>query len=133
MMAEVRSQLITSRLLVLQSKRLMLNSVQRRLDETGSASLHAQIAELRRATDAAQHEYRACVLNWGTADNSDYWLIAYGRLIEMGTALCNKLRETSLQLPVSERYEVSADVKMLEDIVASWTGMLRSAMTKAVA
>lgn len=132
-MAEVSSHLITSRLLVLQSKRLMLNSVQRRLDDNASARLHDQLEKLRQEAELAQHSYRSCMLNFGTADTSDYWLIAYSRLIEMGNALALKLRETSKVLPVSERYEVSADVEMLERIVATWTQSLRMAMAEAVA
>lgn len=131
--AGVKTQLISSRLLILQSKRLMLNSLQRRLANGARESLIRRIEVLQAEAEYEQHAYRACVLNWGTSQTDDYWVIAYSRLIEMGNALAVKLREATGELPISERYQVSADVEMLEDIVESWTASLRTVMAEAVA
>jgi len=133
LMAGVRIQLITSRLLILQSKRLMLHSLQRRQDEGSRAELNERIEALQVQAERAQHAYRTYVLNWGTTRSSDYWVVAYSRLIEMGNALTTKLREATNDLAPAERYQVSADVEMLEEIVAAWGESLRTVMTTAVA
>lgn len=133
MIPAVGRQIIQSRLLVLQTKRLMLSSYERRLDQYGTDALRRRVERLRLDANQASHVYRTTVLKWGTADNSEYWLIAYARLIEMGHALTGKLRDAADELPVHERYHVSADVEALEDIVADWSRRMRRSMVKAVA
>ncbi len=125
-------EIITSRLLILQSKRLILRCQRRRLDATKEA-LRLEIEQLCLEAEHAQHRYRASMLAWGSPEFHDYWLIAYARLIEMGSVLAMRLREATTQLPLSERYQVSADVEMLEGIVNSWTESLREEMAAAVA
>ena len=124
--------IITSRLLVLQSKRLILRCQRRRLDATKEA-LRLEVEQLSLEAEDAQHRYRASMLAWGSPEFHDYWLIAYARLIEMGSVLTTRLREATTQLPLSERYQVSADVEMLEGIVDNWTESLRDEMAAAVA
>ena len=133
MKPEVARHLINSRLLVLQSKRLMLGSIQRRPDET-SQELDGRVRRLRAEIDTAQHLYRAAMLEYGSpAHNEDFWLIAYGRLIQMGAALATKLRNAVADLPPGDRYEVSADVEAIEEILKHWNAALRAAMAGAVA
>jgi hypothetical protein len=133
MKASVARDIISSRLLVLQSTRLQLNSLVRR------NALHAQpkqterIAVLREALSMAEHSYRTTVLTFGSAEQSDYWIVAYSRLIEMGNALSSKLEKASQELPPADRYEVASDVEMLETIVDNWSKMLRTAMAESVA
>ena len=127
------AEVIHSRLLVMQAKRLMLNSYQRRLEEHGTDSLRQRVEQLRHETDQAQHRYRTSVLAWGSAESADYWLVAYGKLIEMGNVLSARLREATAELPPSERYEVSADVETLEGILEDWTRRMRTSMSEAVA
>ena len=125
--------IIRARLLVLQSKRIMLSSLQRRLEEDGYEVLKERIERLRSETDLAQHRYRTSILAWGAAESMDYWLIAYGRLIEVGNVVVNRLRAASDDLPAQERYQVAADVEMLEHMLAKWSATMRAAMSKAVA
>ena len=133
MRVRVAGELIQSRLLILQSKRMMLNSYQRRLDDLGTDALRKRVEQLRLESDRAQHRYRATILAWGSAKDADYWLVAYSKLIEMGNNLTSKLREATEELPASERYEVSADVEQLEEIVRDWTTRMRRSMAEAVA
>jgi hypothetical protein len=130
---ESSRDIVTTRFLILQSKRLMLTLVQRRLDESGLDSLRRRVEILRAETDIAQHAYQATMLEYGSPDQIEYWTIAYGRLIEMGSMLANRLRDAVIDLPLSERYQASADVEMLEDIVEHWQESMRSAMAKSVA
>jgi len=120
--------LITARLLILQSKRLMLSSALRRAADGRRDAPGNRVRRLRDETERAQSRYEDAVLKWGSPESSNYWLIAYGRLIHMGNGLTQKLRSASAALPLSERVQVSADVEMLEDIVADWTASMRTTM-----
>lgn len=125
--------IIKARLLVLQSRRLMLTSLQRRFEEHGYEPLKERIARLRAEADRAQHSYRSSMLALGSPDSADYWLVAYSRLIEVGTVMVGKLRDATDDLPLAERYQVSADVEALEHMLAKWTAMVRQSMSRAVA
>ena len=63
----------------------------------------------------------------------DYWLVAYARLIDMAGVLMQRLHRAANRLPAHERYEVSADIEMLEGIIDSWTRSMRRTMVEAVA
>jgi len=125
--------IITARLLILQSKRLTLRCKQKWLDATGEEWLRLEVERLCLEAEHAQHRYRATMLAWGSPEFDDYWLIAYARLIEMGTVLTARLREATTELPLTERYQVSADVEMLEGIVNNWSESLREEMAAAIA
>jgi hypothetical protein len=127
------NEIISSKLLILQSKRLMLTTAERRLILTGHEGLRSRVEELRRQAEQAQHAYRNSVLALEEPDHPEYWLVAYSRLIEMGSALTFKLRAAVTELPPSERYQVAADVEVLEGILAGWSESMRRAMAAAVA
>lgn len=126
-------QLITGRLLVLQSKRLLLGSQERRMNDSSLDSLRERVDRLRTETATAQQTYLETMLRWGTPDMHDYWPSAYSRLIAMATLLEDKLRAAVDDLPPAERYEVSTDVEMLERMVCRWSESMRSAMVASVA
>lgn len=128
-----KDSIITSRLLVLQSKRLMLDAIERRLDSWNSADVRRRLEELRTETDAAQDRYRRAILEWGSTEDVDYWVMAYSRLIDKGNVIVKKMREANVVLPPMERYQVSADIEMMEHLVEDWTGSLRRSMAAAVA
>ena len=125
--------LISSRLLVVQTKRLILSTAQRRLRTTQSEELVARVADLAAQIAKAQHEYNAAVLKYGSPETVDYWLVAYGRLIQKAGVLRQRLHRAARGLPVHERYEVSADIEMLEGIIETWTSSMRKTMIEAVA
>jgi hypothetical protein len=128
-----RDSIITSRLLVLQSKRLMLAATERVLQGSDAAPVRRRIEELRIETDAAQERYRSAILAWASTEDIDYWVIAYSRLIEKGNVIVKKMREANLVLPPSERYQVSAEIETMEHLVEDWTESLRRSMAAAVA
>lgn len=111
----------------------MLSSYQRRFDEHGTEALRKRVGQLRVDADKAQHSYRTTMLLWGSPESDDYWLVAYSKLIEMGHTLVGKLRHATSELPVAERYSVSADVENLEAIIEDWTKRMRDSMIAAVA
>jgi len=128
-----RDSIITSRLLVLQSKRLMLAATERALQGSNAAGVRRRIEELRIETDAAQDRYRSAILAWASTEDIDYWVIAYSRLIEKGNVIVKKMREANLVLPPSERYQISAEIETMEHLVEDWTESLRRSMAAAVA
>jgi hypothetical protein len=123
--------IITSRLLVLQSKRLMLSSALRRLDRTPDERGRLTAERLRMETDAAQHSYRSTILAFESTDSHEYWLVAYGRLLDMGGALVSRLRDAAPELPAGERFAASTDVEELETIIGGWTESMRTSMAAA--
>ena len=134
MRAGVAQSVLTSHLLVLQSKRLMLDRYQRRLDRNeADQEARSRVDVLRHQTAAAQHAYRRVILDWGSPENAEYWIVAYSRLIDMGTTLTQKLRDAVVELPLAERYQLSADVESLEGIVGEWMEKMRRSMAAAVA
>jgi hypothetical protein len=128
-----RDSIITSRLLVLQSKRLMLAATERHLQGSNAARVRRRIDELRIETDAAQDRYRRAILAWASTEDIDYWVIAYSRLIEKGNVIVKKMRDANLVLPPSERYQVSTEIETMEHLVEDWTESLRRSMAAAVA
>ncbi|HUE68310.1 MAG TPA: hypothetical protein VMP38_09015 [Candidatus Acidoferrum sp.] len=128
-----RESIITSRLLVLQSKRLMLDAIERRLDSWNTPDVKRRFEELRGETEAAQDRYRRAILEWGSTEDIDYWVMAYSRLIDKGNVIVKRMREANLALPPAERYQVSADIEVMEHLVEDWTGSLRKSMAAAVA
>jgi hypothetical protein len=129
----VPGAIITSRLLVLQSKRLMLDSIERRLQTWDNASVKRRFEELKVETEKAQDKYRCAILAWGSTEDLDYWVMAYSRLIDKGNVIVKKMRDANLMLPPAERFQVSADIEMMEHLVEDWTGSLRRSMAGAVA
>lgn len=125
--------ILTLRLLILQSKRLLLGSAQRRLEKYPFGGLEVRVNRLRAEVELAQYAYRVAMLNFGSPQHSDYWVIAYSRLIEMGGALTEKLRSAVIDMPKSERFEVSADVEMLEEMVQRWQAAKRDSIAESVA
>jgi hypothetical protein len=128
-----REAIITSRLLVLQSKRLMLNAIERRLEGMDAPHVRRLWEQLRLEVDAAQDRYRRAILLFGSTEEIDYWVIAYSRLIEKGNVIVQKMREANLALPPEERYQVSTDIERMEHLVEDWTESLRKSMAAAVA
>lgn len=131
MRRDVADQIITSRLLVMQTKRLLLSSARLQLASSGLGE--QRVARLTSETEIANHAYRSAMLKLGSADNHEYWVVAYGRLAEVGRTLVHRLRNATPNLPLPERYEVSADAEMLEEIVGHWAKSMRGSMAESVA
>jgi hypothetical protein len=125
--------IIMSRLLVLQSKRLMLNRALCQLARSNDEARAQKVVRLRNETESAQHNYRSTILAMESPERHEYWLVVYGRLIDMGGALITKLRDAAVDLPYEERFAASTDVEMLESILEHWTESMRTSMTAGVA
>lgn len=124
---------IASRLLVLQSKRLMLSTLQGRIDRREVGAAPDRLEMLAEEARDAEGQYRSCVLKFGAPDSHDFWLVVYSQLIGVGSGLATKLRSGATELPAEERYEVSTEVEALEGMIEDWTAAMQATMTHAVA
>src|SRR5258708_19939173 len=102
MIRSTAEALIGSRLMILQSKRLMLTSASRRLEARDVESLRERVEHLRVETEQAQHAYRTTMLGFGSPERPEYWLVAYARLIDAGTALVRPPRPPPAHLPAPQ-------------------------------
>jgi len=127
--ASIAECLISARLLMLQSKRLILATLERRLNEQRRGVLRPRVDRLRDETKNAQDQYNSSILRWGSPERPEYWPAAYGRLVETADRLSSKLRHAAVELPPAERYQLSAEVEMLEVLAESWRDSIRSSLT----
>jgi hypothetical protein len=88
---------------------------------------------LRAQTEDAQHAYRSALLKWGSTETSDYWLVAYTKLIEKGTALIAKLQSAAQELRPTDRVQMAVEVAVLEEAVERWRREMRASMLAASA
>jgi hypothetical protein len=123
--------IVSARLLVMQSKRLMLASIERRLTLDRSKILLERAKRLHTEADRAHRSYQASVLTWAPTDSSEYVLVAYDSLIEVAENLSTELRGSLDDLPPADRFEVGTEVEMLEGLIGRWRKVTRNAMTPA--
>ncbi|TMC86184.1 MAG: hypothetical protein E6J06_01565 [Chloroflexi bacterium] len=126
--ASVAETLISARLLMLQSKRLILATLERRLRQRPIDELPGRVEHMRVETDNAQDVYCTSMLRWGSPATPDYWPVAYRRLVEIADRLSSKLRRSATDLPPAERYQLAAEVEMLEVLVDRWRESIRASM-----
>jgi len=124
-------RLISSRMLILQSKRLMLASSQRRL-QNGQPELSDRVAHLTLEASLAQHSFRSTVLECGPDASSQYWPVAYSRLVEVGEVLTTQLRGAAPNMSAAaDRYAMATEVEALEGFIKGWRNTLQKSMTPA--
>lgn len=126
--ASIAETLISARLLMLQSKRLILATLERRLRQRPLESLEGRIEHMRAETHNAQDRYSTSMLRWGSPATPDYWPVAYRRLVETAEKLAAKLRRSAVLMPPEERYQLAAEVEMLEDLVDKWRQSIRASI-----
>jgi len=128
----VSDMIVSSKLLVLQSKRLLLTnaSVKRRM--SGGEKSEAE-ARLEGAVQSALERYNSAVLTWSSAMTPQYRLVAYNSLIGKAERLRAALANPPGELSADDRREVLADLRALQHIIDGWRDIARSSMAEAVA
>jgi hypothetical protein len=124
----VPESLISARFLMLQSKRLILATLERRLKMRPAESLRARVDHMRHETADAQEHYRTSLLRWGSPESPQYWPVAYGRLVDTAGRLSAKLRRVAADLPSDERYQLATEVEMIEALTEQWRDSIRSSI-----
>lgn len=128
------ARIISARLHILQSRRLIQSSVHRIVKgSTANPDEVERLNRLKSATERAHRAYESTVLALGSPQGHDYWLVAYSRLISSASPLASKLRASAAVLSPAERYEVTQEAEALEELIQRWTDSLRKSMTEAVA
>lgn len=116
--------IVMSRLLILQSRRIMLGSTQRRARDVGSTAFHARVDRLQREADQAHDDYRKSVLAWANPSTSQFWVVAHASLIESAETMADGLRARAVELPISDRLAVETDAREVDGIVRRWRASL---------
>ncbi len=132
-MPTVADSIVSARLLVVQSKRLMLSSVQRRSRLRSEDSLRERTARFRDEADRAGDSYRSAVLNWGQATSPEFRLVAYGSLVALAESLVFELRNTLGGLQPQAQFELATEVQVLELLIEKWRRSARPSAEPAVA
>ena len=112
--------IVWSRLLVLQSKRLLLGCALRRVRRTGSRADRWWAVRLRADADRAEDAYRASQATYGSTRPSAYWVAVCRRMIDQGEASTARLKADVPGLSAGERFERATDLQMLEELVDQW-------------
>ena len=129
MKPSVARNLIMSRLLMVQSKRLVLASLQRRVLERDAESKRGRAEKVQAELERAHDNYRTAMLAFGASGDPEYWLAVYGKLIDTAGALVERMRDQSSSLTYDRRYEVAGDIQMLEALVSQWRDSMRATIT----
>jgi hypothetical protein len=124
----IPESLISARLLMLQSKRLILATLERRLKMRPAESLRARVDHMRHETEDAQEHYSTSMLRWGSPESPQYWPVAYGRLIDTADRLSAKLRQVAADLPFDDRYQLATEVEMIEALAEQWRDSIRASI-----
>jgi hypothetical protein len=132
-MPTVGDSIVSARLLVVQSKRLMLSSMQRRFRLRGEVSLKKRTDRFQDEADRANRSYRSAVLNWGRATSPEFRLVAYGSLVDLAETLVAELRGTIGGLQPRDQFELATEVEVLERFIAQWRSGARPSAVAAVA
>jgi hypothetical protein len=125
--------LVTARLLVLQSKRLMLASSDRRLHLRRTKVLREAVERLREEIERAQRSYRLTLVKLGSPLMPDYWPAAYGHLIERADDLSGRLKGAAAGAPRNGGYELATEVEVLDQLIGEWRDSLRTSIAEASA
>jgi len=114
---------------MLQSKRLILATLERRLRNRPLESMRARVVSLRAETEDAYEHYCLSLLRWGSAESPQYWPVAYGRLVDTAEKLSRRLRGVAHDLPASDRYQMATEVEMLEALAERWRQSVKASIT----
>jgi hypothetical protein len=126
-LAALAERIISSRLLVLQSKRIQLDVAQARRRRGGS-EMGAYVGRLERDVSVATERYKSAVINWGDGGTPQFLIVAYGSLIQKAERLRTALENGSPSLSATDRLEVEAEVRALEGIINGWRSVTRQSM-----
>jgi hypothetical protein len=130
---EASRLLLLARLLVLQSKRLLLASNERRFRLREGKVLREAGERLRGEIDGAQTAYRSALVRLGSPSTPGYWPAAYSHLIERADHLSGRLKSAAADTPQARRYEIAVEVEVLDQLIGEWRDSLRTSIVEATA
>ncbi|HEY6115863.1 MAG TPA: hypothetical protein VI172_07885 [Candidatus Dormibacteraeota bacterium] len=131
--SDVAQVLLLGRQLVLQSKRLLLASNERRFRVREGEGLREAGERLRGEVDGAQSAYRSALVKLGSPSTPGYWPAAYSHLIERADHLSGRLKSAAADTPHAGRYEIAVEVELLDELIDEWRDSLRTSILEATA
>lgn len=123
--------IVMSRLLILQSKRILLSSAERMIVESDQPNSQARVDKLRSETSAAHDKYRKAVLEWAPTNSAQFSSVAVAGSAEAVQSLADKLRDISRELSLEDQLEFAGDIACLEEIVARWRKQILTSFVSA--
>jgi len=113
-----------SRILVLASRRLALESARRSMRRAPSSALAARTERLRREVGTAETACRADLRRAGAPAVSARRRDTVMQLIANAEGAISVHSERAPSLPPNRRFEVCAEVEMLENVIAEWRAVI---------
>ncbi len=123
-----REHIITSRLLILQTKRLLLRSAQRQARRRDSEDLRQRVERLRDESEREVKHYHATLLRIGAPEHPDYWPAAYASLINLGHELGVSMRRTAAGPGGGA---VAPDLEVMDGLMSEWRRSLRRSLVRS--
>jgi len=120
--------IVMSRLLVLQTRRLLLASSQKKLNATDADHLRLEVARLKEAAEKAYDAYRKAVLDWASPETAQFSMVSYATMIDGLEELAGRLRMSLDELPMQDRIDLDADLVRLDEIIGRWRATMLSSM-----
>lgn len=125
-MAVANDHIALSRLLVLQSRRRMLQLTKTLAKRRGSTSLHTRAAALQTGVHKAQKAYSAMEPNILLPPTSRAAVKLRARLADIAESLASDMVGGMHLLPLDQRFEMATDIQqMLGDFAASCRNSIR--------
>ena len=119
------NQIIASRMLVFQSKLLLMNAANRRFQRTHAKRDLKRVEHLRAELHRAESALRKIEVEGSLWSSADYWLAVYASLIDRAKDSLARVASVMRARPAAERFENATDVQMLEELIAQWTARMR--------
>ena len=125
-------QVVAARMLVFQSKLLLMNTANRRFRRTNAERDLKRVEHVRAELHRAEAALRRIELEGHHWSSPDYWLAVYASLVERATDALDRMTTASYGRPAAERFESATDIQMLEELIAQWTSRMRAIQQAAI-
>jgi hypothetical protein len=120
--------IVMSRLLVLQSRRILLATTEKKLRAEDDPELRKRLGNHQAAAAGAHDAYRAAVLTWASPESTQFWMVAYATMIDGVEDLAGQLRARSYELPGRDRIAIQSDLAQLDRIIKRWRSTMLAPM-----
>lgn len=117
--------IVSSRMLILRSKLLMLGCAQRLAEHTRNPDDRKRVEKLRADLHGAETSFAAIEMRTVSAGRRYDWSWIYSNLIEVARASMAKVLERHRRHSAGEKFELATDLQMLEELVERWSEAMR--------
>lgn len=122
--SSVSNSIVSSRMLILRSKLLMLGCAQRLFELTRDEDDLKRVEKLRTDLHSAETSFAAIETRTKSAGRSWNRSWIYSNLIEVAKTSMAKVLERHRKQPAAEKFELATDLQMLEELVERWSAAM---------